>query len=612
MKQLFAVLLCLLLCGCARQAPPVIPEAVPEITDISVMADLYDPAHPLEKEYPGLIRAYPMTLRKVHGIRAMGKDVLVLSGQGSTSITALTGEALQEAASLTLDFFLRQEDPSLQIHAQGISFFDPVKKATLVLDHRLREIRRITAPDGISGNPILSSDGNTLYYCTGWSVVAWDLKTGIRRTVKELSYENQELTGLHLADTILECTVRDNGNTDKRFLSSDSGMELGTLPETGMLYTGSSRYFAVLTEGYQTLMVFGNAEGPAKLLLPEENWQQQFCLPEDHAAITVSTSEAGNLLNCYDLNTGILRASLTLEPLQTPKNIISTGDHGIYILAYDPAADCDILYRWDALQQTPDAASPAACTTVYRGMDDPDLEALEACREHAEAIGGKYGIRVCIWEDALQIQPWDYRFEPEYLAPVLRKELTLLEQRLAQYPPGVLEQTKDHFGGLTICLVRQITGTGDDRSLSTATGIQFFRDNRAYVVITTGKYSQQALYHELYHAMETHLLTHSTALDSWEALNPADFTYGQEQDIYLQGQTRAFVDRYSMHALKEDRARILENAMLPGQQEVFRSEYMQRKLHAMCTGIRDAYGLKKHPQPLPWEQYLMNPLAPNP
>jgi hypothetical protein len=37
---------------------------------------------------------------------------------------------------------------------------------------------------------------------------------------------------------------------------------------------------------------------------------------------------------------------------------------------------------------------------------------------------------------------------------------------------------------------------------------------------------------------------------------------------------------------------------------------MQRKLNALCVGIREAYRLKKHPEALPWEQYLVTPLVP--
>ena len=116
MKHFLAVLLCLLLCGCDRQAPPVLPEAQTETPAFPAMTGIYDPDHPMEAAYPGLVRAYPLPLRKVHGIRAFGNDVLVLSGYGNTTLTLFTGEELQERASLCLDFQLQQEDPSFQIH----------------------------------------------------------------------------------------------------------------------------------------------------------------------------------------------------------------------------------------------------------------------------------------------------------------------------------------------------------------------------------------------------------------------------------------------------------------------------------------------------------------
>ena len=611
MKQLTALLLCLLLWGCSRQTAPAEPP--PEAEAVSAEAGLYDPGHPMEQRYPGLVRAYPLPFPKVLGIRALGKDVLVFSGYGGTTMTVFTGEDLQKAASLTLDFALQPEEPSLQIRENTLSYFDPVRLETVLLDHRLQELRRIAAPEGLSGTPLLSPDGNILYYCTGWSVAAWNLSTGIRRTVKELSYESQELTALHLDGQILECTIRDRDTATRLLLSSDQGLEVDTLPDTARLHTAGGRYFAELTSGYQTLMVFGQAGEAPELLLPEHVWQQQFYLPEDHAAVTVSAGEDGTRLDYFELNTGSLRSALELEGTQTIRHLVNSRDHAVYILAHDPDADQEILYRWDVLRQPPDPASVRSCRTAYHSPEDPDIQALEACMEYAKTIGETYGITVRVWEEAVHTQPWDYRFQPEALAPVLYKELKLLQQRLDRYPEGVLQQTREHFAGLTICLVRQISGTGEEGSLSSATGIQFFQDNEAYVVITTGRHSEQALYHELYHVMETHILTESTALDPWESLNPAGFVYGGSQDgsdVYLQGQTKAFVDRYSMSALKEDRARILENAMLPGKQALFRSEYMQRKLNALCTGIREAYHLKKHPESLPWEQYLVTPLVP--
>ena len=613
MKHLIAALLCLLLCGCARQTTPTATETTPGNTQAPTVESLYEPGNPIEKAHSGLVRAYPLPQRKAHGVLAFGKDVLVLSGRDPTTLTIYSGDELLQTASLTLEIHLPQEDPSLQIHEDHISFFDPDRQETVVLDSALQETRSIQAPDGLSGKPILSQDEGTLYYCTGWSVVAWDLESGIRRTVKEFSYGSQELTALHLDDHILECRIEDGGAVFKLLLAADLGTEITSLPENAQLHTTGDRYFAVLQDGYLTLPVFGSVDAEPEFLLTENSWQELFYLPEDHAAVTVAHSDSGTRLDYYEMNTGILRASLTLDALQSPKSIANTGDHSVYILAYDPAQDADVIYRWDVLRQTPDPANTTSYKEIYHSPKAPDTEGLEECREYARSIGEKYGIDLRVWEDAVSVRPWDYQFEPETLAPVLNRELRLLEQRLARYPAEVLEQSKRHFTGLTICLVRKIAGTADAGSLSSATGIQFFDGTEAYVIITTGEHSEQALYHELYHVMETHILTESTALDTWDSLNPAAFVYGvepEDADIYLQGQTRAFVDRYSMAARKEDRARILENAMLPENREVFQSEYMQRKLNAMCTAIRDAYSMKQHPEILPWEQYLVTPLAP--
>ena len=91
MKHLLAVLLCLLLSGCAPQTSPdteVPSETVPEKTS------MYDPLHPIELAYPGEVRAYPLTYEDVHGILACGNDVLTLSGEEHTTLTLLTGDDL--------------------------------------------------------------------------------------------------------------------------------------------------------------------------------------------------------------------------------------------------------------------------------------------------------------------------------------------------------------------------------------------------------------------------------------------------------------------------------------------------------------------------------------
>ena len=61
---------------------------------------------------------------------------------------------------------------------------------------------------------------------------------------------------------------------------------------------------------------------------------------------------------------------------------------------------------------------------------------------------------------------------------------------------------------------------------------------------------------------------------------------------------------------KEDRARIMEYAMLSGQESYFQSAPMQAKLRTLCAGIRNAFVLETEPVIYRWEQYLHEPLNP--
>ena len=160
--------------------------------------------------------------------------------------------------------------------------------------------------------------------------------------------------------------------------------------------------------------------------------------------------------------------------------------------------------------------------------------------------------------------------------------------------------------------MRSIQGSPESGSLETATGIQFYQESHAYITIAVGKYAERALYHELYHVMETRLLTGSTAFDRWDALNPKGFTYdldytanrNRQAEQYLQPGNRSFVDTYSMSYPKEDRARIMETAMCDGNEGLFRSSTMQGKLRCLSQAIREAYDLKKSTEIFRWEQYL--------
>ena len=616
MKYLLAALLCLLLCGCAQEAPTEEtdpPAAISATVSETEPVGMYAQGHPLEAEHQGALRVYPLSIRKVQGMRAMQDGVLVFSGYGNTTLTLLTGEELVAAASITLDFELDQNDPSLRISGGTLSFFDPVNRETVVLDSSLKEVGHVAAPEDLVGTPILSEDRNTLYYCTATAIRAWNLETGIRRAVKELSYDQQAITGLHCEDAVLQCRIFDGGKVQTLFLTADTGQLLNELDGDAVLVTEAERYYAAIPASNLQLLLFGEAAEEPRMLFPEDLNAEILFLPEDHAAVTSSVLPDDRIqLDYYALDTGLRRAVLTLESLSAPKSIVNGSGDSVYFLLYDPETDCDTVYRWEVPH---DAADTTVYTDTYHTKASQNRSALAQCQAYAAEIGSKYGIEILVWEDALTVQPWDYEFQAEYLHQVLNQELALLDQRLGQFPEGMLETTISHFTSLKICLVRQITGTAASGSLEVATGVQFLDGTDAYVVIAVGKYSEQALYHELFHVMETHLLNESTAFDQWDSLNPAGFTYhygyadNETAAVYLEGENRAFVDKYSMSFPKEDRARVFEYACLSGQKDLFASPVLQAKLQALCEGIREAYRLKKSEETFPWEQYLKSSLA---
>lgn len=613
MKQyLLAALLCFLLCGCTQDPLPTetAPTAAPPEEALPA-ASMYAPGHPLE--IPDVLQVYPLSISNVQGMRAFDGGVLLFSGHGATTLTLLTGGELTVAASHTLDFQLDQEDPSLRFHGDTLSYFDPVRRETVVLDSSLKSLRQIALPEDAVDAPILSHDRTTLYYCTSTAIRAWDLESGIRRAVKELSYESQRLVGLHSKDTLLQCRVTDNGSTKDLFLTTDSGILQTQWDGSVSLVTASDRYYAALPTGNLQTLVFGSAEIPSQVLYPEDLTGQCCFLPDIHTAAVWTVLDEGSVtLSCYALGSGICRGTLTLPQYQNPKSIVCGSGTSLYILTEDPEADRDTIYRWEVPEGS--AGSPSY-TAPYRTAGDPDLEGLAQCQRYAAEIGAKYGLEILVWEDALSVQPWDYVFEPEHQVGVLMQELQLLDQRLSQYPQEVLTATASHFTRLAIALVRQINGSPASGSLDTATGVQFFDGTDAYVTIAVGKYARQALYHELFHVMETHLLNETSAFDDWDILNPAGFAYSynysprQDSGVYLNGESRAFIDTYSMSFPKEDRARILEYAMLPQQQDLFSHKILQEKLKKLCFGLRQAYGLRKSPETFPWEQYLEESLA---
>ena len=108
--------------------------------------------------------------------------------------------------------------------------------------------------------------------------------------------------------------------------------------------------------------------------------------------------------------------------------------------------------------------------------------------------------------------------------------------------------------------------------------------------------------------------------DTWDELNPwwFDYTYDYEENLErtnvdecLEGDSRCFTDLVAMSYPTEDRSRLFANAMMDGNEEMFASSAMQKKLRCICIAIREAYDYQEYTEIFTWEQYLNRPIAPS-
>ena len=617
-KILLALLCCLLFMGCSSEVPETeTASPTPPVTEATEPLGYYDPNSSLEAATNGAAKCYPLTDVMCSDILTLGENILLIAAEeNSAELTLLSGENLVPTAELHISGWLSGDSYSLHYWNNGISFYEEGTNQTVVVDNNLRVVSFIDAPEGLIGEPILSSDLSTLYYCTADSLRALELDTGISRCVKEMDYPYQVLTGLHMNDTVLTCIYRDS-TLDPRtmFLSTETGATLHTVFNDPSFYSWGDRYFTVTVESSLVSRIFGTmGDQTMTLNLPEDVFQ--YFLPRNNAAITVTSWDDVHLLvNYYDLSTGMRTGALNLTSDTYPWAFCAYGEGKICFLQYDREYESQVLCIWDTTQSP--VIDDHCYTGLYYTRDDPDIEGLAACRAYAEEIGNRYGIEVLIHKEAAAVEPYDYDLEYEHLVGVLHRELELLDKNLSRYPEGFLSTLADRFDGITICIVRSLTGTAEAGSLESADGIQFLNGYRAYIALAAPYNTEYALYHELCHLIDTVVITESGAYDRWDELNPKGFAYDfdyianqiRDGSAWLQDSNRSFIDTYSMSFPKEDRARIMEYAMTDGNAFYFRSTTMQAKLLLLCQGIREAFGLRKSPETFLWEQYLNMSLA---
>lgn len=603
MKFLPALLIFLMLLSGCSTIPPG-EEHSGEMAAVT-MAESDGTGTALEGFSLGELYCYPLGEWEEAWLFSMRKDrLLMIRTEGDyTLLSLLEGKTPAIGAETTLPFSLNPGKGGLAVWEDGISCYDPLRKETVVLDGALKEVFRIPGPKEQVGFPLLSEDGTSLYYCTPDAIRVLEQSTGVSRILKQTDCTGMRLTGLCMGGDYLSCEVWGEDGSSSFLISTDTG-ENRYINREGKQIIGTEDCFYATEFGCG---VFGHPDGKLMALYPRQTSGEIYFLRDHHAAVTRTLEKEGNAtLEYYDLASGIRRGAVNV-----PEVCVSQGNYtywmgAVWFLGMDSGT---ALYRWDPME-TP-TGDPAVYTDAYYPRETPDREGLARCEAYARELETTYGLRICLCQT---LQPEGYVLEEEHHVPQLLRTLQLLEHCLSQYPPGFVQTVEERFEGLSVCLVRSILEkeTGEERD-----GLQFWNGNQAVIALAVGSSAEGAFYHQFCHLVDTVVLNESSAYDTWQSLNPTGFRYdysyianrSRNSTAYLQPANRSFVDMFSMSYPREDRARIMEYAMLTGNIELFRSETMQQKLRTICLGIRDAFDLKKSEETFLWEQYLRNPIS---
>ncbi len=574
MKQWIGILaLALLLTGCAPEEPvPTTTTPPPESTG----ATAPDPGS-----------AWTLELdREYLALAPMGED-LVLFGDGNISLYR-DGALTAVTAPVPLP-----ETGATQVTEEHIFYYDATANALVTLDRELKEISREALTETVTGNPYVAPDGSEVFYCVPSGIRVWDPETGISRSLKLQEGDWTGITGSLFDGKYLICQLRQSdGSCRTLLISTENGSTFYEGREIATL-TGSGSFYCCVTEEE---WIFGELEQQPQNLLVEG----AIPLPQLKMALTAGMTETGLEVKLYDLTTGrhayldcFPEASALTSPVLWQGKLVFLSENR--------------LCFWD--YQRSGENYPVGDESVYTAnrytAEDPDLEGLAALRDRAEALGQQYGIDILLWTDVTGVQPEGYRFTVEHRTRIIGEGLDRLEAALARFPEGFFKTAASWTGdgNIHIVLVRGMETPTDE------CGSQYLLGWDAYIPLSLGEALEQRFYHGLGHVVDTHVLSHSDGFYEWNTVNPSGFRYDNNyaswqgrESKYLEGSTRYFANSLSMTFPVEDRATLLEYAMMADNAGVFESQHMQTKLKRLRTGLREAFDLEG--TSYPWEQYL--------
>ena len=363
----------------------------------------------------------------------------------------------------------------------------------------------------------------------------------------------------------------------------------------------------------------------------DENTMKTFKYDNVFSSLEVVSESNTLLLKTYDEN-GFVEMSLydiqgkfvskyenALQGADVQGEFVwSKADNGYFFLMSD-TSEKDKLMFWD--MDVDVLGTDLSFDAVSEKVLTQDV-LLKETYEHAKNVSDKHGITVLIAEQ-IDDDYSDYKVKKILDENKVNLALEILDEQLDVYPDGFLKQLS--YGSvreIEIHLAGKLKNLsqlkGDVNGFTSYSGFFQTRNSKAIIVldINEGENLAQYLHHELFHLINEKLSfdaqIRNNALyseEKWMSLNPEGFEYAEStfelpDELYNSEYDVWFVDVYSRTFSKEDRATIMQCAMLGDYNMFVAAPHRQAKLKYLNKCIRDAFDTNGWPKQTVWEKTL--------
>ena len=603
---------CFLLSGCQDISSQPIQTAPPETEMPTVASSIPLLEQGITQEESRNLRYLPNpTVESMVApeVRLFGNGLLL--SEHSEEALVLNYISLEDGDLVTSASIPAGTDAKLCIGNGEIGLCDWEFGAVTILDEGFRVQRTYDIPR--EGDEwYLNSELDTLYiFFSDRGVMARNLESGEAFWLVDHGF-NVTCKGGGSSYLVLEYTDRADQKTYTRCLNLSTAT-LETLPiegvvsgvmrqgETWLLQRGerSGQYMLVRNETVQT---FAWSDSTVRLLSPRRH--------------LLTTDPSGRNLMIFESDGSFLsQCSLPISShAMTGSDFVWSGYWEGYFFTDFMDGTCRLMF-WDVN----DNCAGENLQMLPLGETKQSQSVVEASLyERAAQLSQRFGVDIRIAEQCTM----DYTHYRGYVMTnpkYIRLALDTLENALSQYPEGFFPQLcYGSVESIRIELVDALTVKEDAQNQPDA--ITGFAQNMGsyYLVVLDGyEVRKPTVFHELSHVIDKRLewdsLIREDALyrdEAWLALQPQGFQYGysysdyEETAQFVYVESGYFVSDYSMTNPTEDRATLMETAMLDRTWAFEPGSGRRAKMQYYADCIRDCFDTTGWPEVTAWEQVL--------